>query len=180
MPIAAVQTASGYDVAWEVTGRQQVHGLEHRQQRQLHGTSDRRVCREIATALESLEPVFQQDLNGDGVIGVTTTVIQTDGSTSLTEVGNQFYLLCAAADLARHCNITARTLRPVSLAAGRRSARCRRQAGMTLPGRMTGTDQYTVWSTDSNGNYIANFDRRCRVGNQLLRWNRSSPFSTKT
>src|SRR5260370_1195955 len=33
-----------------------------------------------------------QDLNGDGVIGLVTTVIQTDASTSLTEVGNNFYL----------------------------------------------------------------------------------------
>ena len=28
-------------------------------------------------ALESLEPIFDQDLNGDGAIGLTTTVIQT-------------------------------------------------------------------------------------------------------
>ena len=36
--------------------------------------------------------IFNQDLNGDGTIGVVTTVIQTDGSTSLTEVGNEYYL----------------------------------------------------------------------------------------
>jgi hypothetical protein len=37
----------------------------------------------LSSALESLEPNFHQDLNGDGVIGPPTTVIQTDGSTSL-------------------------------------------------------------------------------------------------
>ena len=42
-----------------------------------------------STALEALEPVFHQDLNRDGVIGLTTKVIQNDGSTSLTEVANQ-------------------------------------------------------------------------------------------
>ena len=46
-------------------------------------------------ALESIETIFDQDLNGDGTIGLTTTVIQTDtdssGSTSLTEVGNQLH-----------------------------------------------------------------------------------------
>ena len=31
-----------------------------------------------STALESLETSFNQDLNGDGVIGVPATVIQTD------------------------------------------------------------------------------------------------------
>src|SRR5207248_3019364 len=43
-------------------------------------------------ALESLEPTFHQDLNGDGLIGPPTRVIQVDGSTSLTEVGNHFFL----------------------------------------------------------------------------------------
>ena len=26
---------------------------------------------------------------------------------------------------------------------------------MRLPGRLTGSDEYTVWNTDSNGNYIS-------------------------
>ena len=39
--------------------------------------------------------------------------------------------------------------------AGRRSARCRRQRGMRLSGRLTGADQYTVWNTDSNGNFVS-------------------------
>ena len=47
-------------------------------------------------ALESLETAFNQDLNGDGTVGLTTTVIQTDtnafGSTSLTEVANEYFL----------------------------------------------------------------------------------------
>ena len=56
-------------------------------------------------ALESLESVFNQDLNGDGTVGLTTTVIQTDtnafGSTSLTEVANYIFILMAAAGLVR-------------------------------------------------------------------------------
>jgi hypothetical protein len=48
-------------------------------------------------ALKSLESTFNQVLNGDGVIGPTTTVIQTDtnsfGSTSLTEVASQYFYL---------------------------------------------------------------------------------------
>ena len=41
-----------------------------------------------STALEALETSFHQDLNGDGVIGVPTTVIESFGSTSLVEVRN--------------------------------------------------------------------------------------------
>src|SRR3977135_633811 len=47
-----------------------------------------------SSALESLETSFHQDLNGDGTIGVVTTVIESFGSTSLVEVGNNFYLNC--------------------------------------------------------------------------------------
>ena len=48
-------------------------------------------------ALESIETTFNQDLNGDGTIGLTKTVIQTDtnssGSTSLTAVANEYFSL---------------------------------------------------------------------------------------
>ena len=69
MPIAAEQTASGYQVAWKVAGADQYGGLEHRQQRQLpldpyrHGVW-RQLCR-----CNRSKPVSSQDLNGDGVTG---------------------------------------------------------------------------------------------------------------
>ena len=48
-------------------------------------------------ALESIETTFNQDLNGDGTIGLTKTVIQTDtnsfGSTTLTAVGQRIFPL---------------------------------------------------------------------------------------
>jgi serralysin len=44
-------------------------------------------------ALETLEPSFQQDLNGDQVIGlnIPIVVIEHNGSTSLTQVGNNYF-----------------------------------------------------------------------------------------
>ena len=67
-PIGAEQTASGYEVAWKVTGADQYtvwntdsSGNYHlRYIGAVSGTS---------SALESLETSFHQDLNGDGVIG---------------------------------------------------------------------------------------------------------------
>ena len=43
-------------------------------------------------ALQSLETSFHQDLNGDGQIGLVTTVIETQGATDLTQVGNHYFL----------------------------------------------------------------------------------------
>ncbi len=85
-PIAAEQTASGYEVAWHdtFTGNYEVWNTDS------SGNTTATVSGSLA--LESLEPSFHQDLNGDGVIGVVSTTIATDGSTSLIQVGNNFYL----------------------------------------------------------------------------------------
>ena len=76
-PIGAVQTASGYDVAWETAGADEytvwTTDSNGNYTRQPH-----RRCVGNSYALESIETIFHQDLNGDGVIGLTTTVIQTD------------------------------------------------------------------------------------------------------
>ena len=69
-PIGAEQTASGYEVAWKVpapisirSGTPTAAAITSQDIGAVSGTS---------TALESLETSFQQDLNGDGVIGLPT------------------------------------------------------------------------------------------------------------
>ena len=91
-----------------------------------------------STVLESLETTFQQDLNGDGVVGLTRTVIQTDGSTSLTEVGSNYFLEGSGGSGPELINGGAAVVAGqyggwTPIGAGRR------QADMTLPG-MPGTD----------------------------------------
>ncbi len=39
-----------------------------------------------------LETAFQQDLNGDGQTGPTTTTVETAGVTDLVQVANQYFL----------------------------------------------------------------------------------------
>jgi serralysin len=107
-----------------------------------------------STALEALETTFHQDLNGDGVIGIPTVVIQTDGSTSLTEVGNNFYLYAAG---------TGPELKDggAAVTAGEFGSSVPIGAVQTASGydvawEIPGANAYTVWSTDSNGNYLSN------------------------
>src|SRR5260370_902239 len=45
-----------------------------------------------SAALGSLETSFQQDLNGDGVIGLPGHTIEAFGSTSLDQIGNNYFL----------------------------------------------------------------------------------------
>ena len=50
------------------------------------------VASGTSAVLESFETSFQQDLNGDGSIGLQTTVIEEIGSTSLEQDGSNYFL----------------------------------------------------------------------------------------
>ena len=68
-PIGAVQTASGYDVAWQLVGTNEYTIWSTDSNGNYIDEPRRHACRETATALESYETIFNQDLNGDGTIG---------------------------------------------------------------------------------------------------------------
>ena len=90
-PIGAVQTASGYDIAWKIPGTNQftfwTTDSNGNYTSNLTG-----LVSGASFAVESLETTFGQDLNGDGTIGVTASLIQTDGSTNLLQIANNYYL----------------------------------------------------------------------------------------
>ena len=69
-PIGAVQTASGYDVAWKNTGTGQytVWSTDRNGNYKVSLTGG--AVSATSYALELLEPVFRQDLNRDGVVGL--------------------------------------------------------------------------------------------------------------
>jgi hypothetical protein len=109
-----------------------------------------------SNALESIETSFHQDLNGDGVIGLpppVTTVIESAGITSLTEVGSLFYLYnsggtgpslkYAGADIVAGNSVW------VPIGAEQTAS------GYEVAWKATGADQYTVWNTDSSGNFVS-------------------------
>ena len=151
-PIGAVQTASGYDVAWEVPGANE-YSVWSTDSNGNYISSDG-VVSGTSYALESLEPIFHQDLNGDGVVGLTTTVIQTDGSTSLTEVANQYYLNGSGG------SGPALKYQGADVVAGQFGGfepigAVQTASGYDVAWEVPGANEYSVWSTDSNGNYIS-------------------------
>ena len=106
----------------------------------------------------------------------TAGLIEAFGSTSLVEVGNNFFLDNSAG--------SGPELKygGAAVVAGQFGAWTPIGAEQTATGyevawKVPGTDQYTVWTTDSNGNYLSNIGT-CRE--PALRWNRSRPVSTRT
>ena len=85
----------------------------------------------------------------------TTKVIQTDGSTSLTEVANQYYLYGSSgtgpALIYNGANVTAGEFGSWTPIGAVQTA-----SGYDVAWKNTGTGQYTVWTTDSSGNYEGN------------------------
>jgi len=68
-PIGAEQTSTGYEVAWKAAGADQYSAWST----DGNGTYISNIMGVVSgtsAALESLEPSFHQDLNGDGVIGI--------------------------------------------------------------------------------------------------------------
>ena len=111
------------------------------------------------TTLEALETTFNQDLNGDSTIGLPPpTVIQTDGTTSLATTGGNYFLDTTGSN----------SLGPELKYGGAAVTAGEFGSGWTPIGavQVAGGDydvawkdtagQYTVWSTDSNGNYLSN------------------------
>ena len=162
-PIAAVeQTATGYDVAWKVTGGTADWGADQytRSGPPTAAATTPRIrhsvwFREANPALESIETAFHQDLNGDGTIGLISPSIK--GSNTLTLVGNQYYLNNGSSSVAL-------TYAGAPVVVGQFGAgiapisAVKTASGYDVAWKVTGTgaDQYTVWSTDSSGHYLSN------------------------
>jgi hypothetical protein len=151
-PIGAEQTTSGYEVAWKVTGADQYTAWTT-------DSSGNYITSTIGTvsgtdyALQSLEPSFHQDLTGDGLIGPPTTVIEANGSTRLTEVGDHFFLYDSSGSgpslKYAGADVVAGQFGGWTPIGAEQTA-----SGYEVAWKVTGADQYTAWITDSSGNYI--------------------------
>jgi hypothetical protein len=155
-PIGAEQTGSGYDVAWKMPGADQfVVWSTDSSGNYLSTISGPTAVSGTSATLQTLETTFHQDLNGDGVIGVppATVVIEASGSTSLTQVGSNFYFYSGgsgpelkfggAAVVAGQFG----TIAPIGAE--------QTGSGYDVAWKVPGADQFVVWSTDSSGNYLS-------------------------
>ena len=109
-------------------------------------------------SLQALEPTLQQDLNGDGTIGapvVSNTTIEALGSTSVVLSGGNY-----------HLNSIATGTGPVLKYAGSAviaanwgvwtviGAEQVSGGGYDVVWKSSSNAHYSVWSTDSNGNFV--------------------------
>jgi glucose/arabinose dehydrogenase len=152
-PIGAERTATGYDVAWKSgADSYTVWSTDS------SGNYITNLIGSVSGAsftLQSFEPIFHQDLNGNGFIGLPTTVIEASGSIRLTDVGNHFFLYDSSGSGPSlkylGADFVAGQLGGWAPIGAERTGN-----GYEVAWKLNGADFYTIWSTDTNGNYITN------------------------
>jgi 20S proteasome alpha/beta subunit len=109
-----------------------------------------------SAALETLETSFQQDLNGDHVIGVPapppSTTIEAFGSTKLVQSGNNFFLNPVAGGTGPELKYGGTVFVAGSTWGSWAPIGAEAISGGYEVAFKTGADSYTVWDTDANGN----------------------------
>ena len=161
MPIGAEQTATGYEVAWKITGADQYTvWFTDNSGNYLSSVFD--VASGTSAALQSFETSFQQDLNGDGSIGPPPppppTVIEDFGSTSLVEGGSNYFLYPTGGSAVELSYAGAPVVAGQFDQFGGHWAPIGAEqtaTGYEVAWKITGADQYTVWFTDNSGNYLS-------------------------
>jgi len=163
MPIGAEQIAGGYEVAWKLAGTTSYtvwytdgNG---------NFISNIGAVSETSTALMSLETGFHQDLNGDGTIGASATTIEANGSTSLVQAGTGFYMYTGGDGPSLKfagVDVVANPAGWVPIGAEQTAG------GYEVAWKLAGTSSYTVWSTDSSGNFISNIGAVSGSSNALM------------
>ncbi len=147
------QTASGYEVALKNAGTNQI--LDWNTDSNGNFLSYTAVTQGPARRWSCLETSFHQDLNGDGVIGVSTTVIEAFGSTSLVQVGNNYFFDPVAGGTGPELKyngspVVVGQFDPYVPVGVEQTA-----SGFEVAFKNAGANQFSIWNTDSNGNFLS-------------------------
>ena len=112
-----------------------------------------------SAALEALETSFNQDLNGDHVVGVpgaiTSTTIESFGSTALVQTGTNYFLNPVAGGTGPELKYDGTAFTASVWGAWTPIGVEATATGYEIAWKI-GTDTYTVWNTDANGNITTN------------------------
>ena len=152
-PIGAEQVGTGYQVAWQFGTADQyiIWNVDSTGNFLSQGA----VLSGISLALESLETTFQQDLNHDLTTGIVTTVIESNGSTSLVHVANNYFLHSGGGSPDLELSAFGAPVTTGEFGAFNPIAAEATASGYEVAWKAAGADQYTVLNADSNGTFVS-------------------------
>ena len=153
-PIAAQQTATGFEVALKEAGAD-LYGVWDTDSSGNFVSGPISNVSGTSAALESIETSFNFDLNGDGVIGPPPpTVIESNGSMSLLTDGTN-YLLQPNGGTAVKLSYNGAPVTVGQFGGWTPVAATQTATGYEVALKLAGSDEFTIWNTDSSGNYLS-------------------------
>ena len=154
--IGAEQTASGYEVAWKLDGAAPQYTVWYTDSGGNYLSSPIGVVAGNSALLKALEPSFQQDLNLDGVTGLTTTPIEALGSTKLVQGDSNYFLFPVGGSSGPALKISGAPVVAGQTFGWTPIGAEQTASGYEIAWKFDGAaHQYTVWYTDSGGNYLS-------------------------
>ncbi|MBR0826204.1 M10 family metallopeptidase C-terminal domain-containing protein [Bradyrhizobium manausense] len=156
-PVAAEKTSAGYQLAMYAGGSNQfiVWSLDNNG----NYLSNTAVMSGTSAALQGYETSFQQDLNGDGTIGIpasTGTTIESAGVTKLAQVSGNYFMTPNAGGAGVEVMLNNSPLAAGQFAGWSPAAAEKTSSGYQLAMYSAGSNQFIIWTLDNNGNYLTN------------------------
>jgi serralysin len=150
-------TASGHEVAFNLAGTNQYTVWNTDANGNITTNTIGTVTGNSA-ALEGLETSFHQDLNGDGIIGDPSVpfAIETSGSTSLTQLGHDFFLYANGTSNGPELKYSGAPWTAGVWGGWTPIGAEATAGGYEVAFKLTGADLYAVWNTDADGNITTN------------------------
>ena len=153
-PVGVEAVSTGYEMAWETTGGQEfsIWTVD------VNGNYTSTIAAGSGTNLgiEQAESVLHQDINGDGTIGVVSTVIETIGSTSLVEIGGNFYLDSIGSGIGPELKFNGAVVVANQFGGGWAPVGVEAvSTGYEMAWETTGGQEFSIWTVDANGNYTS-------------------------
>jgi hypothetical protein len=105
------------------------------------------------------ETVFGQDLNGDGHVGLKSTLIASAagafGTTQLTQIGDFYYLNGAGGVAGPQLKLNGAPIGADALGGWTAVGAVATAGGYEMAFKLTGTNLFTLWNVDANGNFVS-------------------------
>ena len=152
-PIGVEATATGYEVAFKLAGADEYTVWNTDANGNITVDPIGTVAGESPT-LVALERSFQQDLNGDGMIGnpAIAITVESSGSTSLVLTGNDYFLYANGTSNGPTLKYDGAAWTDGEWGGWTPIGAEATATGYEVAFNLAGTNQYTVWNTDSGGN----------------------------
>ncbi|MGY0575807.1 hypothetical protein ACTGJ9_036195 [Bradyrhizobium sp. RDM12] len=162
VPLGVEATSTGYDVAWKntSTGLYTVWSVDK------SGKFTGNLLSNVSgssTALQSIESLLNQDLNGDGTIGApvaqsggtATKMIEAIGDTSLSQAGSNYLLTPASGGAGLLLKYGGNVFVAGQFGAWNPLGVETTATGYDVAWKNSSTGLYTVWGVDKNGNWAS-------------------------